>query len=71
MMIIHQRRKERISWMDGLLRLYMVLMRLYIVMASRYVLKPFYTRKAMMVISLRMIPSWVRFVFFKGGRTGC
>ena len=45
----------------------MFLMYLYMVMASRYVLKPLHTRKVLMSMRFRMIPSWGRFAFLKRG----
>ena len=71
LLVIQPCRKVRSVWMVGLEFFSRILMHLYMVMASRYVFKPLYTRKHMMGMSLSMIPSWGMFVFLKGGRTGC
>ena len=53
--VMHYQRKLISAWAAGLYWWYRVLTRLYIVMASRYVLKPSYTRKAPIVIDFKMI----------------
>ena len=67
LLVIQPRRKVRRSLIAGSEILSRVLMRLYMVMASRSVLKPSYTRKALIGMILRMIPSWGMFAFQKRG----
>ena len=57
LLVIQPCRKVRSACMYGSERLSRVLIRLYMVMVSRSSSKPFWTRKAMMGLSLRMIPS--------------
>ena len=65
--VMHYQRKLIRAWVAGLYWWYGFLTRLYIVMASRSVLKPSYTRKDPIVIDLKMIYSLWTFALLKRG----
>ena len=69
LIFVQPRSEVRSAWVAGSFLLSMVLTHLYILMASRSVLKPSCTRKALIGISFKMISSLWTFAFLKRGNS--